>query len=104
MVCVSIIPFKRLQYTYLLITLLVDEALMAHPINKCEPEDVPTSMNYTAYEGLVCKWGVEIIGWTEVEIVNPGQISTALSLQRLAEAWRSGDCYWSALTQEAWDR
>jgi len=61
------------------------------------------AMNYTNYDGLVCKWGTEIVGWTEAEVVNPGHITTMLSLQRLAEAWRKGNCYWLVLTQEAWD-
>ncbi|KAF7964970.1 hypothetical protein HWV62_1296 [Athelia sp. TMB] len=65
--------------------------------------DVPATMNYDSYEDrVVCKWGVELVGWTENMIENPAKLTTLLSLRRLYAALRSGDCYWSILSDEAW--
>lgn len=68
----------------------------------CSSEEVPTVMQYTNYEVLVCKLGVELIGWTEPKIDNPGKLMTALSLNRLLNALQTGDCHWSKLTETAW--
>jgi hypothetical protein len=58
-------------------------------------------MQYTNYKALVCRWGVELKGWTEPEINNPGNLA-ALSLNRLLNALRTGNCHWSKLTTTAW--
>jgi hypothetical protein len=66
-------------------------------------EDAPTSMSYTNYKTLVHNYGVELIGWTEVTVCNPGTIQTAASLNRLVYALRNGDCYWAPLSADAWE-
>lgn len=68
------------------------------------PKDVPNQMAYANYSGLVAKWGVEMAGWTEGDIVNPGTIQTSGSLKRLLDALRKGHCYWRVLTQTEWDQ
>jgi hypothetical protein len=78
------------------------DTLIKH--KKCTNDNAPTAMSYTNYNGLVEKWGIELIGWTEPEIANPSTIQTALGLNRLVNALRRGDCYWAPLTQEAWDK
>jgi len=65
----------------------------------CLSEDAPMVMQYTNYEALVCKLGIELVGWTEPKICNPGKRMTALSLNRLLNALRQGDCHWVKLTQ-----
>jgi hypothetical protein len=77
------------------------EAVMKY--RNCEPDDALTSMSYSNYELLVHNHGIELIGWTEPEICNPGTIQTAISLNRLVSALRNGDCYWAVLTDEAWE-
>lgn len=61
-------------------------------------------MSYSNYTGLVVKWGVELAGWTEGIVTNPGNIQTAGALKRLLDALRKGHCYWRVLTQEEWDQ
>jgi hypothetical protein len=70
----------------------------------CNTENAPFAMNYANYQQLVCTWGIELLGWTEVEVCNPGKLQTALSLNRLLDALRKGDCYWSVLADEEWER
>ena len=60
-------------------------------------------MDYVKYECLVCWYGVELSGWTEPTIGQPGAITTSLALIRLADALRMGDCYWMALNDKDWD-
>jgi hypothetical protein len=67
----------------------------------CLFEDAPMVMQYTNYETLVCKLGVKLVGWTEPKIGNPGKLMTALSLNRLLNALRKGDCHWVKLTRVA---
>lgn len=60
-------------------------------------------MNYDSYEDrVVVKWGVEVVGWTEDAIENPAKITTLLGLRRLYGALKTGSCYWSILSDEAW--
>jgi hypothetical protein len=66
-------------------------------------EDAPTSMSYTNYKTLVHNYSVELIGWTEVTVCNPGTIQTATSLNRLVYALRNSDCYWALLSADAWE-
>ncbi|KAF7969149.1 hypothetical protein HWV62_28240 [Athelia sp. TMB] len=62
---------------------------------------VPASMNYERYEDrIICEWGVELLGWTEGEIVNPRLISTTLALRRLLIAIERNDCHWTILSPE----
>ena len=64
--------------------------------------EAPTAMKYTNYKVLVCCWGVELIGWTEPKIYKPGKLTTAISLNRLLQALRSGDRHWAKLTELEW--
>lgn len=66
-------------------------------------KDMPSQMSYANYSGLVVKWGVELAGWTEGIVTNPGNIQVASALKRLLDALRKGHCYWRILTQEEWD-
>lgn len=61
-------------------------------------------MSYTNYSALVARWGVELAGWTEETVVNPGVIQTACALKRLLDALRKGHCYWRVLTKAEWDQ
>src|ERR1700720_2990905 len=70
---------------------------------QCLAENAPPSMSYTNYKNLVHNNGVELIGWTEATVCNPGTIQTAASLNRLVYALRNGDCYWAPLTADAWE-
>lgn len=65
--------------------------------------ELPSQMSYSHYNGLVAKWGVELAGWTEDEIINPGAIQAAGALKRLLDALHKGHCYWRVLTKEQWD-
>ena len=66
-------------------------------------EDAPASMSYTNYETLVHNYSIEIIGWMEVTVCNPGTIQTAAGLNRLVYALRNSDCYWVPLSADAWE-
>ncbi|KAF7976739.1 hypothetical protein HWV62_5712 [Athelia sp. TMB] len=85
---------------------LVLEGLQEAVIKKNELEgfddgEVPAQMNYDNYESrIVCKWGVELIGWTEETIENPAKITTTLGLRRLLVALEKKDCYWCILAPE----
>ncbi|KAG0693659.1 hypothetical protein DFH29DRAFT_769425, partial [Suillus ampliporus] len=61
------------------------------------PENIP-SVAYNTYEAFVIKWGVELAGWTEGEVTNPGNITSSIRLAQLHAALKSGDCYWQILT------
>ena len=56
-------------------------------------KDIPAQMSYLHYEALVCKWGVELCGWTEEKVVNPGFMQTAGALKRLLDALCKGHCH-----------
>lgn len=60
-------------------------------------------MDYVKYGRLVCRYGVELVGWTEPTIGQPGAITSSLALIRLADALRTGNCYWGVLDDDAWD-
>ncbi|KAF7975701.1 hypothetical protein HWV62_8647, partial [Athelia sp. TMB] len=74
--------------------------IIAH--QDCDPHALP-QMNYTDHDTLVCKWGVELVGWTEPAIVNPSKISTAPALSRLVVALCDQHCHWVVLDAESWD-
>lgn len=60
-------------------------------------------MNYDSYEDrIVCKWGVELVGWTEDVIENPAKITALPGLRRLYGALKTGNCYWSILSADVW--
>ena len=69
-----------------------------------DSDQVLTQMNYANYRGLIAKWGVELAGWMEEEVVNPGKIQMAAALKRLLDALRKGHCYWWALSKAEWDQ
>ena len=58
-------------------------------------------MKYADYDALVCKWDVELIGWTEGTGVCPiERINTALQLRRLLTVLNTGTCHWEQLSSE----
>ncbi|KAG1774965.1 hypothetical protein EV702DRAFT_1047287 [Suillus placidus] len=65
-------------------------------------DDVP-AMTYTAYEGFVVKWGVELVGWTEGQVTNPGNITSSIALARLHAALKNHDCDWRVLSADEWE-
>ena len=69
-----------------------------------DSNQVLTQMNYANYRGLIAKWGVELAGWTEEVVVNPGKIQMVAALKRLLNALRKGHCYWRALLKAEWDQ
>ncbi|KAG2071505.1 hypothetical protein BDR04DRAFT_1016011 [Suillus decipiens] len=58
------------------------------------------AMAYANYEALVVEWGVELVGWTESQIVNPGDIQSSVHLKSLVTALQSGMCCWHQLNEE----
>ncbi|KAG2743928.1 hypothetical protein P692DRAFT_20692352, partial [Suillus brevipes Sb2] len=66
------------------------------------PEDEVPAMAYSAYEGFVVKWGVELAGRTEGQITNPGNITSSIALARLHAALKNHDCDWHVLSAEEW--
>ncbi|KAG0696303.1 hypothetical protein DFH29DRAFT_769619, partial [Suillus ampliporus] len=66
-----------------------------------EPHKLP-AVAYHAYESFVLKWGIELTGWTEAHVINPGDITSSVALGRLHAALKSGDCYWRELTPAEW--
>lgn len=60
-------------------------------------------MSYINHKKIVCKWGVELVGWTDAKIENPAAITSSLALGRLLGVLHNGNCHWSPLTQESWD-
>lgn len=47
-----------------------------------EDGEIPAQMFYDGYDNrIVCKWGVELLGWTEEKIENPAKITTVLGLR-----------------------
>ncbi|KAG1888204.1 hypothetical protein F4604DRAFT_1916126 [Suillus subluteus] len=62
-----------------------------------------TEMPQVAYHNhkrFVCVWGIELVGWTEGAITNPGEITSSVALRRLHNALKDGLCYWRELTNE----
>jgi hypothetical protein len=59
-------------------------------------------MQYEDYQrGIVLKHGVELIGWTADQFVNPSQLSSALGpLRTLRDALISGTCKFQKLSPE----
>ncbi|KAG0705261.1 hypothetical protein DFH29DRAFT_873274 [Suillus ampliporus] len=54
-------------------------------------EDDMPAMAYAAYEGFIIKWGVELAGWTERQVTNPGNIMSSIALARLHAAQEPAD-------------
>ena len=67
-------------------------------------KDIPTQRSWSHYKALVCKWGVELCGWTEDQVANPGLIQTVPALKRLLDALHRGHCDWRQLTEVEWKR
>ncbi|KAG1869621.1 hypothetical protein F4604DRAFT_1584223 [Suillus subluteus] len=61
------------------------------------------AMAYANYEALVVEWGVELVGWTESQIVNPGDIQSSVHLKSLVTALQSGACCWHQLDEDEWE-
>ncbi|KAF8241010.1 hypothetical protein L208DRAFT_1074176, partial [Tricholoma matsutake] len=59
-------------------------------------------MQYVNYkEGIVQRYGVELIGWTHDKFANPSELSTAVEpLRKLLDAIKGGDCKFIELTVE----
>ncbi|KAG1878885.1 hypothetical protein F4604DRAFT_1580042, partial [Suillus subluteus] len=55
---------------------------------------------YHNHERFICAWGIELVGWTEGAITNPGEITSSVALRRLHNALKDGLCYWRELTNE----
>ncbi|KAG2047751.1 hypothetical protein BDR06DRAFT_866965, partial [Suillus hirtellus] len=64
-------------------------------------DDVPV-MAYTAYKSFIIKWGVELAGWTEGKVTNPGNITSSIALARLHAALKNQDCHWCVLSAGEW--
>ncbi|KAG2352170.1 hypothetical protein BDR07DRAFT_1236960, partial [Suillus spraguei] len=60
------------------------------------------AVTYNAHESFVLKWGIELTGWTEARVVNPGDITSSVALGCLHTTLKSGDCYWHELTSAEW--
>lgn len=56
----------------------------------------------SGYKQIVYRHGVELVGWTEPEMVNPGNLSGD-KLDRLHLAQKEGRCRWVLLSEEEWD-
>ncbi|KAG1779317.1 hypothetical protein EV702DRAFT_952308, partial [Suillus placidus] len=66
-----------------------------------EPHKLP-AVAYNSYESFIAKWGIELTGWTEARVVNPGNITSSVALGRLHAALKSSDCYWHELMPTEW--
>ncbi|KAG2121454.1 hypothetical protein DEU56DRAFT_718750, partial [Suillus clintonianus] len=71
--------------------------------NRGVSEDSVPSVAYNSYDAFVVKWGVELSGWTEGEVRNPGNITSSVGLARLHAALKNNECYWRELTQDEWE-
>ncbi|PCH43996.1 hypothetical protein WOLCODRAFT_141380 [Wolfiporia cocos MD-104 SS10] len=60
-------------------------------------------MNYKNYEkDIVCRYSIELIGWTHKKWANPSDLSTSLPpLQKLLDALKSGECRFIRLSAAA---
>jgi hypothetical protein len=72
-------------------------------IEKGYAEDDLPQISYAGYEKFVCAHGVELVGFTEEKIVNPGDIKTLPGLMHLFMALQSGDCHWQCLDKDEWE-
>ncbi|KAG2087518.1 uncharacterized protein F5147DRAFT_527619, partial [Suillus discolor] len=66
-------------------------------------EDSVPSVAYNSYDAFIVKWGVELSGWTEGEVRNPGTITSSIGLARLHAALKNNECYWHELTPDEWE-
>ncbi|KAG2339087.1 hypothetical protein BDR05DRAFT_892302 [Suillus weaverae] len=66
-------------------------------------EDNVPAMAYTTYEGFVVKWGVELVGWTEGQVTNPGIITSSITLACHHAALKNHDCDWHVLSADEWE-
>ncbi|KAG2070063.1 hypothetical protein BDR04DRAFT_982872, partial [Suillus decipiens] len=66
-----------------------------------KPHKLP-AVAYNAYESFMLKWGIELSGWTEASVINPGNITSTVALCHLHAALKSGDCYWHELMPAEW--
>ncbi|KAF7970978.1 hypothetical protein HWV62_22467 [Athelia sp. TMB] len=94
--------YSMIQCVIGVLTRTVEEIVTRkNEIEGIEDGDVPAQMNYDNYESkIVCRWGVELIGWTEETVENPAKITTTLGIRRLLVALEKKDCYWSILLPE----
>ncbi|KAG1724939.1 uncharacterized protein EDB91DRAFT_1087291 [Suillus paluster] len=61
------------------------------------PDDLP-AVAYNSYDAFVVKWGIELTGWTEAQVTNPGNITSSVTLSHLHSALKDGDCHWCTLS------
>ncbi|TFY57509.1 hypothetical protein EVG20_g8517 [Dentipellis fragilis] len=67
-------------------------------------QDLPTVMSYKQYDGLVCTYGVQIVGWTEAGgVTNPDELGHVFKLERLLGALKKKTCCWEVLSDEEWN-
>ncbi|KAG2113287.1 hypothetical protein BD769DRAFT_1673829 [Suillus cothurnatus] len=66
-------------------------------------EDSVPSVAYNSYDAFIVKWGVELSGWTEGEVRNPGTITSSIGLAHLHAALKNEECYWRELTPDEWE-
>ncbi|KAG2103698.1 uncharacterized protein F5147DRAFT_554864, partial [Suillus discolor] len=66
-------------------------------------EDSVPSVAYNSYDAFIVKWGVELSGWTEGEVRNPGTITSSIGLAHLHAALKNNECYWRELTPDEWE-
>jgi len=57
-------------------------------------------MSYSGYNAsIVERYHVKLIGWTYKDFVNPSKIGTITDIRNLRDALKSGQCYWTRLSQ-----
>ena len=66
-------------------------------------ETTPTKMDYVKYQCLVCRYRVDLTGWTEATIGQPGTISSSLALLRLLDVLHTSECHWVLLDDGDWE-
>ena len=89
--------------TFFFLSYLPDSVAGEVLIEKGYAEDDLPQISYAGYEKFVCAHGVELVGFTEEKIVNPGDIKTLPGLTRLFTALQSGDCHWRCLDKDEWE-
>ncbi|KAG1737379.1 hypothetical protein EDB19DRAFT_1909701 [Suillus lakei] len=55
---------------------------------------------YHNHERFVCAWGIELVGWMEGAIINPGEITSSVALRHLHSTIKDSLCYWHELTDD----
>jgi hypothetical protein len=80
--------------------ILIDKILTK---KKGVSKDSVPSVAYNSYDAFVVKWGVELSGWTEGEVRNPGTITSSIGLAHLHAALKNEECYWCELTPDEWE-